>query len=603
MAGCGRGRRVASCTPSHANGAPQDGAACPRVPPVRAYGAARSRGWGPSYAPLSRECGTGDRVPLRALLPRVRGGAVGRCWGGVPLVRAPSARMGRAARSKGEGRGRWQPSCPFPRIRGGVPRAPPFHANGKGGAGGGEPSCAPFLCEHGGAAEGGRGGAGNDREREQRPSCPFPHVQGATAEGEGGAGGQCTLVHPAFRASGAGGGVPSYRARSRGKRSGRWRRGGRRAPHLMPICAQWRREGSEGRVPPFHANGVAQRGNEKGQGRCGEACPCAPPFRANGVQTGEKGGQAAAGVWSMRGKGASACVPFGKEGGRRGKEEGAEAKCACHVSDAHLFSPPRRPIMSSPSSHPPRLPISALPICERGRPTSPSPTPRAAPFVRRQERGAQGRGAHEGTRLLLLPLSPAPFLPIRTKGAPEAPPFPFARKECAGHAAAASPQSLAFPLGRGKGHKGCHRPLPSPFDRAAFYAPERGTRGHATPEPTLPIRAEGARTRGTPPQHLPTAPPRTRGRRARKGTRSLVPHSRERGAYEGPHPLDRTAPYARTGGTRGQAAPSCGAPFAWEGAHKATRLPMCRAAGPARSRCARVHRARTPPLYDLDKKM
>ncbi|KAH9024448.1 hypothetical protein EDB83DRAFT_2320068 [Lactarius deliciosus] len=574
------GRQVASCAPSCANGAPQDGAACPRVPPVRAYGAAWSRGWGPSYAPLSRECGTGDHVPLRALLLRVRGGAVGRCRGGVPLVHTPSARMGRAARSKGEGRGRWQPSCPFPRIRGGVPRAPPFRANGKGGAGGGEPSRAPFPGEHGGAAEGGRGGGGNDREREQHPSCPFPRVQGATAKGEGGAGGQRTLVHPAFRASGAGGGVPSYRARSRGKRSGRWRRGGRRAPHLMPICAQWRREGSEGRVPPFHTNGVA--------GQCGgRERRLASPLERRG-----EGGER-----------------------RRGRKRNVPATSVTPTSSPHpavLLCPLPPPIpLAFPSPPSPFAkedgpcphPLHHAPprsrtdkkgghkegVRMRAPASSLSLSPRPLPS-HSHEGGARGRDAHEDTRHRLLPLSLAP-------------PFPFTQKVCAGHAAAASPQSLAFPPGRRKGHEGCHRPLPSPFDRATIYAPERGTRGHATPEPTLPIRAEGARTRGTPPRHLPTAPPRTHRRRARKGTRSPVPHSRERGAYEGPHPLDHAAPYARTGGTRGQAAPSCGAPFAQEGAHEATRLPMCRAAGPARSRCARVHHARTLPLYDLDKKM
>ncbi|KAH8981519.1 hypothetical protein EDB86DRAFT_2834839 [Lactarius hatsudake] len=128
-----------------------DGAACPRLPPVRTYGAVRPRGWGVMHlvhapsaqmgregwgrgshalpspfpartGPRGRSGGaSGDvplmgRVPLRASLPCVQGGTVGRCQGGTPLPR-----------------------------------------DGKGGAWGRVPLCAPVPRVHGGAAKEGEG--------------------------------------------------------------------------------------------------------------------------------------------------------------------------------------------------------------------------------------------------------------------------------------------------------------------------------------------------------------------------------------------------------------------------------------------------------------
>ncbi|KAH9054597.1 hypothetical protein EDB83DRAFT_2521482 [Lactarius deliciosus] len=140
------------------------------------------------------------------------------------------------------------------------------------------------------------------------------------------------------------------------------------------------------------------------------------------------------------------------------------------------------------------LPSLPSPFAKEDGPR-PHPLHHAPPHLR-----ADRKGGAQGTPLPL----PSPFLPISTKGTPEgmctrapattfplslAPPFPFARKECAqGHTATASPQSLPFPW-----QKGTRCTSPSPFGHAAVYARERGARGHATPDPTLPITRKGTR--------------------------------------------------------------------------------------------------------------
>ncbi|KAH9009582.1 hypothetical protein EDB85DRAFT_2056572, partial [Lactarius pseudohatsudake] len=184
----------------------------------------------------------------------------------------------------------------------------------------------------------------------------------------------------------------------------------------------------------------------------------------------------------------------------------------------------------------------------------------------------------------------------------------------------------------------CPRPSPSPLGRATPYARARhprpptlphlrgrgSTRGHAAPGPPFslgprhPVRAgwRHARARGPLSPSLPAPPPlghaaRTRGngapertchpscgRGVHKGTTPpAAPYARARHTRAHPSPfaprfpLVRATPFARKGGMRGQAAPSHGALFAWEGAHGAK---LCHTAGPVRSPCARAHRARTP---------
>ncbi|KAH9054598.1 hypothetical protein EDB83DRAFT_2316348 [Lactarius deliciosus] len=75
----------------------------------------------------------------------------------------------------------------------------------------------------------------------------------------------------------------------------------------------------------------------------------------------------------------------------------------------------------------------------------------------------------------------------------------------------------------------------------------------------------------------------------------FVQEGHTRGAQH-PFPLATPLCTHRQGaseGKQGQAAPSRGAPFARQGAHEASRLPTCRAAGPVPSPCAHVYRTRT----------
>ncbi|KAH9037715.1 hypothetical protein EDB84DRAFT_1560544 [Lactarius hengduanensis] len=305
-----------------------------------------------------------------------------------------------------------------------------------------------------------------------------------------------------------------------------------------------------------------------------------PPFLV------EKGTQADAPSRIDRRRPASWVLPppFAPHSRGRGAHEGTPL-CVAPAPSRSLFAPPRS--REKGARNPPTPPFSIARRREahegtpppvppfplgRGAPLSPSPFACAAVYAR--EWGTQGY------------TTPGPTLPIRAEGGCTRARYPW-------HL----PSPLAAPpRTRGKGHEGhpvATGPSPSPFDRAALYARERGTRGYATPGPTLPIRAEVGH-RGTPLSRS-TAPPCTRRKGARKDTRHATPpfpfarKGRARGARH-PLPLGRAAPYARTGGTRGQAAPSRGAPFAREGVHEATRLPTCRAAGPAPSVCPRSPR-------------
>ncbi|KAH9030060.1 hypothetical protein EDB85DRAFT_1891792 [Lactarius pseudohatsudake] len=129
--------------------------------------------------------------------------------------------------------------------------------------------------------------------------------------------------------------------------------------------------------------------------------------------------------------------------------------------------------------------------------------------------------------------TPSLTLPIRTEGGcmrachPRHLPSPFATP----------------PRTRRKGHEGhpvATSPSPSPFDRTALYAQERGTQGYATPGPPFLFARKGV-TRVHRPWHLrSTTPPCTHRKEARKGTRHATPPFpfAQKGRREGAqHPL------------------------------------------------------------------
>ncbi|KAH9077156.1 hypothetical protein EDB83DRAFT_2311743 [Lactarius deliciosus] len=457
------------------------------VPPMHAPSRANEKG------------GAGGRIPLRAPSPRVQGGAVGRCQGGMPLMRTPSARMGRVgsralacpfpARTGWRGRrgkGAACPSCPFPCVR-----AP--QGKGKGQWQRGKGRCAPHLMRPPSA----RNGCTMEKGGVEGSRGPFSCEWGGTKREQEGAGDaeRRALMRP--HANGKG----------RGLGSG--------------------------------VGALLQGGLAKGEGEgLGATCPRAPPFRVNGVQMGKEdpGGRAAGGIW---GKGASA-TPFstrkgGGEGGERGEEKDPVQKQNVPATSAYV---------ALQNWDVPFLIPVALPSRPHLRKRTAPPTPHAPPRLHADRKGGAQGDAHEGNHHRLLPLSLAP-------------PFPFTQKECArGHTTTASLQSPPFPLGRGKGHKGtpplpiAHCPLPFPLrPRHPVHAGKGGAHeGHATPAPpTTPpcTRGEGA-CKGT----RPPAPPFSFAREgARMGGTTPSPWPR-RSVHEGkpPHPV---APHShRKGHTR-----------------------------------------------------
>ncbi|KAH9044084.1 hypothetical protein EDB83DRAFT_2317939 [Lactarius deliciosus] len=619
-------------------------AACPRVPPVRAYGAARSRGrgascpfhtngkWGQGLLALARpfpartgrrgrrevpgaacpSCahpfcadgkgGAGGRLPLRAPVPRIQGGAVkggrgGASGGGVSLVPLPArtARRGRGAREvPGAAR----------------PCAPPFRANGKGGAGGGVPSRAPSvrMGRRGGGQCGiwGRGGEGLTLGRPLR-------ANGKEGAGERGRGRAGALVR-----------TPSVGS---GKGRRRWVEG-------AAVSAGWGK-----RDPPLCASFCAQAGQCGGRGRGGGNLPC---LHANGAARDVGDGDVGFRKWVGGGREERRVVlSYDPPNPVMPRTPTWQAHFAFHHSNHSNLSPSclpfpppflveqvaqadalfpridhRRPVARrSAARNGRRLASSLLPrlhlICVEGGRTRarrlrplPFPLSQVALYTQKGQRdprplpclfawkgGARGHAAPSasllpwqrlpvragrGMRDTLPPLpvspslSPPPFgraaVYARERGmrgyATPGPALPI-RSE-GGYTRARHPRHLPCPLAalscmRGKGHEGhpvATGPSLSPFDRAALYARDSGAQGRATPGPTLPIRAEGARTRGMPPRAplSSTAPPCTRGKGARKGSDPRPHFPFVWKGHDAPLPLDRAAPYARTGGTRGQAA-------------------------------------------------
>ncbi|KAH9035537.1 hypothetical protein EDB85DRAFT_2213975 [Lactarius pseudohatsudake] len=264
----------------------------------------------------------------------------------------------------------------------------------------------------------------------------------------------------------------------------------------------------------------------------------------------------------------------------------------------------------------PPLPFPSLPLCprypvraERRRTRArrllafgPTPSPLAAHSHR--------RGAYEGTPPPPSPLSPqplpshegahddttppAPPLPLWPrrpgtcrKGAregtpPPAPPFPIRAEGGMEAREGTPPGPHPSPFTRKGVHEGTRPPIPIAPGPSPLGHPAR-TRGHGAPE----------RTR----VHEGTTSPAAPGR-----TEWMLPRTRRTGARRPrpPLPLVRAAPFARKGGMRGLAAPSRGAPFAWEWAHEAKtrglRAPAFTAPAP-RLRGIRNYRSRAWEVF------
>ncbi|KAH9053945.1 hypothetical protein EDB83DRAFT_2617785 [Lactarius deliciosus] len=499
----------------------------------------------------------------------------GKGWAGVACPCAPLSLAYRAARSKG---------CQGSRA----PRARPFRANGKGGTGGSSALAHPFP------ARTGRCG--------REAACPLvacPRASGIPSMQMGRGQGWRALTYTAAQPKGKG------QAPGNGERR-RWRalKGRGREEKVVAGCPRAHPFGANGEMgkrggtyPRRNGRGPEEMGRRSG-GQCGvgeeegDSPLCTPCLRSSGAAVNareRRGGN----LPCLRANRATRDVGDGRRPSSFANGEGNGAGGGGEISGTQSLPPPSL----LPHLHPIRVEGGA-----QGH-VAPSPSPSPLPCTRRMGDAApgpslshsHGRGAHEGTplRAPTLPI-PSSCHPIRVKRGHANPrplpsplrveggrtsPFPFAQKGSRMHEGTP-------PRTHGKGHEGhpvATGPSLSPFDHAALYAQERGTRG-GTPPPdhaALYARERDAQGQATPRSHpfhsrgkgaheghvtpgiLSTAPPCTRGKGARKGTQPWPnpSHSRGRGAHEGhdddaPLLLGHAAPYARTGGTRGQAAPS-----------------------------------------------
>ncbi|KAH9016898.1 hypothetical protein EDB85DRAFT_1897897 [Lactarius pseudohatsudake] len=585
----GQRGREAACSrapPFRTNG---EGWAGDCVPPCRAYGAARPRGKGyrgrrARVHPSARMGKEGGVAGLACSLPRVRGGTDKRegaglepepTWrGGAACLRTPSVRANRAARTRGKGRGRRG-------VVGKSARAPPFCVNvaarmgEKGGPGRprGGGHCEPLICVRRGRRRSMRGKGWG----EGASACPPAFPGRPLREWRGGKGGKVVL--PLVEAT--------------------------RACHVSALAWQARFASATG--SRVHTLETVGRSPLLSSTPLPSFLPSLSP------------------------------APFALKRGLPLHRAQAQ-KGGARKGGAHEGMPP--------------LPFPSLPLCPRYpvraerrrtracRPLAFSPTP--SPLAAHSHR----RGAYEGTPPPSSPSLPGPSLPMKgrtTTRRPQHLPFPFGRAApyaqeggMRKHATRRHPSPLAapsrymqeggtrghttlgptFPHSRGRGvREGMPPPLPVAPDTSlpAPYARDGGTRGHATRPHPSPFTRKGVHEARPP---IPIAPgPSPLGHdvpgrpvRGHATPGPTLPHSRGRGRTEcmppcthrtgarcprprPPLPLVRAASFTRKGGMRGQAAPSRGAPFAREWAHEAK---TCGAAGPARSPCARVHRARTP---------
>ncbi|KAH9037975.1 hypothetical protein EDB83DRAFT_2318506 [Lactarius deliciosus] len=463
------------------------GVACPCAPLSRAYTAAWSGGVGvacPSCAPLPREWerwGWGSRALARPF--PVEGGREGAGGDGESLVPLP-VRTGRRGQGGGEVPGAACPRAPPPAQMARVGRgwrtlACPFPActrrRGRRDRGEREKAVAGALvCIP--SVRMGRGQCGEGEEEEgDSPLCaPFLRSGGARSMREKGKRGGLTL-------SGMGTWVVLFRKRGAeemGDGDGRREETGNRWHAIGPrVCKP---------MPPSPALTTAA------------PSPLAEPTctRANGDATPSPSFSIRAEVGCTRARLSASPLPLPIPSSRHhSREKGA---------------------------HDPPTPICAGRVTRHPVTTGPSPSPfdRAAVYVR--ERGMR-RGVHEGTPPPAPPLPLGRAAPYAREGARGTPhhhwplPFPLRRERGAQGLATPGP---TFPFARKGRARGTHHPDTSrPRHRVRAG---KGRAWASDPWPTLPIRVEGAHTKGTRPPFPLAAPLRTRGQRHARAS-CLIP--------------------------------------------------------------------------------
>ncbi|KAH9019767.1 hypothetical protein EDB85DRAFT_1896492 [Lactarius pseudohatsudake] len=500
-------------------------------------------------------CGRGERGRTETVQPRcATWREAGSTWPRAPLPARTghhkSGRLALARSAKREGKGvgatRRAGRCRKGKRagatrRGGAvcPRAPPFHANEEGEAGGVTcPRVSPvrvFLPSHAltphewggvdkrdgaGAGPTWRGGAGCADKREGPGPTRFYNPRGGLVDGatttlssnkqgsetiDGmicdhdtrGGGAECSCTPP-FRAKGRegpGGRMLPFRAYRRGQ-VGRGGAGGK--PSCAPFSREWgavdRGSGSSGGMPSCALLPRKRGGADGEKGGPGRDFGLRPLFARMRGLGGEEREERRRG-WAYYHTQFRTNVRIvgesrggeGKAGGRVVLDPVAEVKRACHVStSADVAAFHWRATLPFPPSY--RVPPNSYRIgTQEDRPYIPYITRRP---VHAQTRVHQERGSARGHAAPSL--SPSPRHPVRAE-----------RERTRVHP---SPTSL--------------RPSPSP-PTLPLSAPPIRTEG-GTPPPSFPIPAEGVTPPPLPLPPVPPFPPRPR-KGAHKGTLPPAP--------------------------------------------------------------------------------
>ncbi|KAH9048701.1 hypothetical protein EDB84DRAFT_1434112 [Lactarius hengduanensis] len=407
--------------------------ACPRMPLCRANGVARAVGRGGAKGDKER----GRRAP-QAHLPRKQGRE-----GWYALACPLPTRTGWCSQGEGEGGGMWrlsQGTGRWRRERGWcAPHVHLFHANGKGGAGGGVPLCAPL---HG---RGGKRGTGDNRERGQcHPFHPNGEGrrwgalaqmgrEGPGREGEGGGGvPSCAPLLYEWAGDKEGGRHALVRSpflHRKGWQTVREGRGKRRGGITLSMWGEGEDEGATYPGAPLSACEWAAHdaGDGGGDGRATgmggtRGMLFAHPYKLGGSgMVGKEGWRASGTQPLIVGPPTSpllSSLPYPLIRAKRGHKRTGRSPCitrreGCKIRGTQCPPPPNLPGPPFSPSMPPRLcgrrahkgstrpPGPSLPFAQKGGvqehsapPPCPIPLVRATPFA--QSEGMQGQDMRKG---------------------------------------------------------------------------------------------------------------------------------------------------------------------------------------------------------------